>query len=687
MASSSAAASGQPPAGPSSLRVTRSATQSPLNFLESDGAGGLGYARALSEERLRSDQHRSNFQLLKAKHSQLQEQYANLERQLKTTLEESRAAQERLNDTLHAAKKERDDARAELEEAKLQGLNAQKLEMIKAQVTEDLELAYKDRYAQLSQESAYHRQEWNRLRYESAAARSDLEHAKAEHSRVIEELKLVHDAEVANLRRERDFLLQRQADSDPADRVRALYRENAQLLARLKALDSELEEARTGRDTEQQSAELRARTLERQLADCQSNVRQLNAERESLRQQLDDTGRELSEARALDLQLTGRSAEAEKNAAQLRSRLEELEHKAKLEMYNAKLQWTQERGAIERERDSLLAVRDDLQHRLSLAASKLSRLERDALDRERQLARREQAVREEEWQARQQIESEKIAAEGELQTARQKVAEVDSVIRAERERCQERVSRAESEAKASADERASLESRIERLERELRTQTEARDELESRLRRHEAEAAAAADTLDALEEAKSERLEAQRELRQVQATIERELRPEIRRLTEALAGAESAVEAKSREFNRAKEEWRKKKHKYSAAVRSARERAELAEAKECELGAQVEVLRKGVSHDEYNRVRKELRDLQRRLGDFRSVLMTSRAPEPGSASRELGIPGGKSAAAAAWSGAEEEQAMEELRSRLDRLDSQQREQMAQVTSLLSAGTR
>uniref|UniRef100_A0A1I8H3I4 TPR_MLP1_2 domain-containing protein n=1 Tax=Macrostomum lignano TaxID=282301 RepID=A0A1I8H3I4_9PLAT len=482
MASSSAAASGQPPAGPSSLRVTRSATQSPLNFLESDGAGGLGYARALSEERLRSDQHRSNFQLLKAKHSQLQEQYANLERQLKTTLEESRAAQERLNDTLHAAKKERDDARAELEEAKLQGLNAQKLEMIKAQVTEDLELAYKDRYAQLSQESAYHRQEWNRLRYESAAARSDLEHAKAEHSRVIEELKLVHDAEVANLR------------------------QNAQLLARLKALDSELEEARTGRDSEQQSAELRARTLERQLADCQSNVRQLNAERESLRQQLDDTGRELSEARALDLQLTGRSAEAEKNAAQFEKPIRRIGAQGQAG------DWTQERGAIERERDSLLAVRDDLQHRLSLAASKLSRLERDALDRERQLARREQAVREEEWQVRQQIESEKIAAEGELQTARQKVAEVDSVIRAE----ESAVSRAESEAKASADERASLESRIERLERELRTQTEARDELESRLRRHEAEAAAAADTLDALEEAKSERLEAQRELRQVQ---------------------------------------------------------------------------------------------------------------------------------------------------------------------------
>uniref|UniRef100_A0A1I8FCJ6 Cnn_1N domain-containing protein n=1 Tax=Macrostomum lignano TaxID=282301 RepID=A0A1I8FCJ6_9PLAT len=399
--SSSAAASGQPPAGPSSLRVTRSATQSPLNFLESDGAGGLGYARALSRG-----------------------------------APEIRSASE----------------------------------------------------------------QFSVIKSEAFAT--------------------------AGTACERDFLLQRQADSDPADRVRALYRENAQLLARLKALDSELEEARTGRDSEQQSAELRARTLERQLADCQSNVRQLNAERESLRQQLDDTGREL-------------------------------------------LQWTQERGAIERERDSLLAVRDDLQHRLSLAASKLSRLERETP-----------------W-----IESDSWPVESRLY---------------------EKKNGSRVEAKASADERASLESRIERLERELRTQTEARDELESRLRRHEAEAAAAADTLDALEEAKSERLERQRELRQVQRV------------------------------QSAKEEWRKKKHKYSAAVRSARERAELAEGEGVRAGAQVEVLRKGVSHDEYNRVRKELRDLQRRLGDFRSVLMTSRAPEPGSASRELGIPGGKS---------------------------------------------
>uniref|UniRef100_A0A1I8F8A5 Spindle assembly checkpoint component MAD1 n=1 Tax=Macrostomum lignano TaxID=282301 RepID=A0A1I8F8A5_9PLAT len=568
MASSSAAASGQPPAGPSSLRVTRSATQSPLNFLRIRRRRSLGYARALSEERLRSDQHRSNFQLLKAKHSQLQEQYANLERQLKTTLEESRAAQERLNDTLHAAKKERDDARAELEEAKLQGLNAQKLEMIKAQVTEDLELAYKDRYAQL-----FPRERLSSPRMEPIALRKRPPLAA-----------ILSTQKLSTLARERDFLLQRQADSDPCRSVRALYRENAQLLARLKALDSELEEARTGRDTEQQSAELRARTLERQLADCQSNVRQLNAERR--------TNRCVS-----NWTIPDGNSEAEKNAAQLRSRLEELEHKAKLEMYNAKLQWTQERGAIERERDSLLA-------------SETPWIESDSWPVESRLYEKKNG------RLGQQIESEKIAAEGELQTARQKVAEVDSVIRAERERCQERVSRAESEAKASADERASLESRIERLERELRTQTEARDELESRLRRHEAEAAAAADTLDALEEAKSERLEAQRELRQVQ------------------------LKQKSREFNRAKEEWRKKKHKYSAAVRSARERAELAEAKECELGAQS--CAKASHTDEYNRVRKELRDLQRRLGDFRSVLMTSRAPEPGSASRELGIPGGKS---------------------------------------------
>uniref|UniRef100_A0A1I8FKI9 TPH domain-containing protein n=1 Tax=Macrostomum lignano TaxID=282301 RepID=A0A1I8FKI9_9PLAT len=433
MASSSPQHPGSPSLVHRSLRVTRSATQSPLNFLESDGAGGIGLrSRPIGGAPEIRFSIGAIFQLLKAK------RIRNCQEHLKTTLEESRAAQERPLTTrcTQLRKKERDDARAELEEAKLQDDMRQKLEMIKAQ------------------------------------------------------------------------------------------RERPAAIARLKALDSELEEARTGRDTESSSqAELRARTLERQLADCQSNVRSIKCERESLPDWPDQ------------LRL-------KKNAAQLRSRLEELEHKAKLEMYNASYSGLKSEGAIERERDSLLAVRDDLQHRLSLAALLNCPFRgRDALDRERQLARREQAVREEEWQARQQIESEKIAAEGELQTARQKVAEVDSVIRAERERCQERVSRAapESELRRSADERGPAWNRESRTTRtRLRTQTEARDELESRLRRHEAEAAAPQRTL-----------------------------------------------------------W--------MHLRRRRSGAELAEAKECELGAQVEVLRKGVSHDEYNRVRKELR--------------------------------------------------------------------------------
>uniref|UniRef100_A0A1I8FPJ2 Acyl transferase domain-containing protein n=1 Tax=Macrostomum lignano TaxID=282301 RepID=A0A1I8FPJ2_9PLAT len=377
--SSSAAAH---PAAPSwSIRLfelTRSATQSPLNFLESDAPRAWATLRALSEERLRFRSASEQFSVIKS------EAFATA-----------------------------------------------------GTVTEDLELALQRpvRPACPKRAPIIAKNGTDCATKSAAAPQRSLEHAK----------------KLSTLARERDFLLQRQADSDPADRsAGSVQRERPAASPFSKLCDSELEEARTGRDTEQQSGRTASSNFGTPTSDCQSNVRQLNAERESLRQQLDDTG---------DGEL-----EALSNA----------------------------------ERDSLLAVRDDLQHRLSLAASKLSRLERDALDRERQLGRREQA----------------------------KVAEVDSVIRAERERCQER------------------------------------------------------------------------------------------------------FEAKSREFNRAKEEWRKRSTSTLPRFGLPGSGLELAEAKELRAGAQ------GASRP------------QRRLGDFRSVLMTSARTGTGFRQRELGIPGGKSAAAA-----------------------------------------
>lgn len=190
--------------------------------------------KALADEKLRSDQHRNHYQLLKAEHAKLQDAHANLELEFQRSLEAERQNAERVRRSLAEAQRQSSDLRAEVERLRENELTPQRLENVRLKVAEELEAVYKERFARLSAEVEAHRGEANRLRYEQSFLKSEFEHQSSEQNRMMEEMRLVHEAEVGNLRREREEMLAGRAGAtvEDSERVKALHKENAQLQVR-----------------------------------------------------------------------------------------------------------------------------------------------------------------------------------------------------------------------------------------------------------------------------------------------------------------------------------------------------------------------------------------------------------------------------------------------------------------------
>lgn len=80
-----------------------------------------------------------------------------------------------------------------------QSLNPQKLDLLRIQVTEDVESKFRGKFEQLGEECDKYRSEYNKLKYEYSFLKAEYEHEKTEHLRVMEETKLRHEAEVRDL--------------------------------------------------------------------------------------------------------------------------------------------------------------------------------------------------------------------------------------------------------------------------------------------------------------------------------------------------------------------------------------------------------------------------------------------------------------------------------------------------------
>ncbi|KAL5014209.1 hypothetical protein ScPMuIL_008479 [Solemya velum] len=218
-----------------------------------------------------------------------------------------------------------------------------------------------------------------------------------------------HEAEVSNLRKERDVTINRIQTECSQDSQRS-----------------------------------------KQLTEQAVNVKGLQAERESLRKQIDVLQKDLTETADGQNKLSSKIHDLEKENMMLRNRIDEETHKNKVSVTNVKMDMLKQRGELERERDRLGNLVEDVKVKLEIARRTIDTQEKALAEKERECVHRVQGAREEEFEKLTKLENEKMELETKLHEIDRRRIDQESHRHAEQEKIEERM-RATVDAKETVE--------------------------------------------------------------------------------------------------------------------------------------------------------------------------------------------------------------------------------------------
>ncbi|KAJ7414095.1 Centrosomal protein of 83 kDa [Willisornis vidua] len=544
--------------------------------------------KLLIDERMRSERHKANYQILKAEHQRLQGDYTKSQDELKQLLDEKQAAHDKVQHLLADYQEQLLGKTQELEKVKMQVLTPQKLELLKAKIQEELESPMRERYQKLENEVEKYRTLYNKLRYEHTFLKSEFEHQQEEHARVLEQKKINYEAEIARLEKDKEELHNQLLSVDPTKegkRLEALSREKAQLCQKLKAFEAEVAELRAEKQSCGMEAENIQRVQARQLAEMQTAMRCLEAEKKSAELQVGRIEKELQMSNEQNNVLTSKLHKSEREVNSLTAQVEELKHSHKLEVTNVKLEAAKAKSEVERERNKIQSEMDGLLSDKEILKAAVKRHKVLLVEKDRELIRKVQAAKEECFDNIAALQNEKLELENRLAHLQKMKLEEDTWRQSEKDQYEEKLRAAQMAEESSKKE----------LQR-LRT------------------------------------LECQRM------------------------------------------EWLQEKHMLAQCITDYEEKYNQLRNK---LGRAAVVQKKSVSSEEYARLQKRLKDLQRRHNEFRSIILNPNIPalNPVGIMPSSALPPGPEVSFPLLQEEQHQRELSLLRKRLEELETRQRKQL------------
>ncbi|XP_069556202.1 centrosomal protein of 83 kDa isoform X1 [Brachyistius frenatus] len=614
----------------------------------SAGLGGaeMELQKMLIDERMKCENHRTNYRTLKAEHGSLQDEFTRAQAELRRQLSGRQAQQEKLQLLLAELRGELLDKTRELEELRLQVMTPQRLELLRAQVQQEMEAPVRERFNKLEEETEKYRSEYNKLRYEFTFLKSQCDHQRDEHARVLEERSLRYEAEISRLEKDREDAVAQYQGSDAltdGKRVEALLREKAQLHLRLKGLEAEVAELRAQRENSGQQAESVQRIQIRQLTESQAALKSLEAERQSLRLQLERTESELRLSHEQNGQLTGRLHKAEREVNALTSQVESLKHSQKLDLASVKLECARSKGEVERERDTLQGQIDGLQADVEVLKAVVERHKEVVVEKEREMVRRVQSAREEEFRKTASLHEEKLELENCIAALEQQRALQDASDHAQKEEWEERLRNAQQGEESARRELQSFRTKVQQQSSQLEELQRQTAEIAD-LQRQNQELGV---QLAALSHSESDLMETNQRLRETLDRSREELRTARAQAERSQHDAERLAE--ERQIDRLEEkhnlqereaELQQKycqvKEKLQRAAAAQKKRKTLTENKEKRLQEKIQLLEAKLEEreleaaaakkrpsfsEEQVQLNRRMKELQRRHNEFRRLLL------------------------------------------------------------------
>lgn len=600
--------------------------------------------KLLADERMRSDQHKINYQQLKAEHSRLQEEYLALQDEVKVTIEESKVVQDKYRSMYETCRRELAERQAQLDDLRTKVFTPQKLEVVRSQVQEEVERTYREKYLKQEEENKEAWSTVSKLRYELSFLKSEYEHDRAEHARQLQDVKMHQDLEVTNLRKERDATLakvQAESSSD-AGKVRILQRDNAALHVRIKGLLAEIDELRAEKEKQALESDSIHRSIGKQLSELQASIRSLEVERESLKRQTESFQRDAANHGAELGKLRGRIHELERELVAVRGQADEAAHRAQVQLSDVKLDMVRQRGELEKHRDKLANIVDDLRTQVEIAEHKVKQLQTALEEKEREAVQRVTAAREEEFVKIAKAENEKFELETKLQEVERRKIDDDARRHAEQERLEQRVQAAHNEKEQAEREAIALRARLqnyESMQDQLERERSDNSVLKSKVQQLESDLNAAVsqeqDMTDKtirlrneVELAREELRLTQQQLGKLQANHELILSQQRAALQDDRAQAEARVSELEQQlamlhdkYNRASSIHKKLKTKYSRVTEHLRDKIILLKATNKELDIEKQALQQCVPAEQHARLKKQWKELYRRHQEFRAIIL------------------------------------------------------------------
>ncbi|NXW81812.1 CEP83 protein, partial [Alopecoenas beccarii] len=672
-----------------------------------DMANAQELQNLLINEKMQSEHHKANFQTLRAENLRLHEDYIKSQDELKRLLVEKQTLEDKYQYLLAECREQLVGKTQELEKLKMEVIRPHKLELLKAQIQQELESSMTERYQKLENEVEKYRTEYNKLRYEHTFLKSEFEHQKEEHACILEEKKIKYEAEIARLDKDKEELRSQLLSVDPtrdSKRVEALSREKAQLVQKLKGLEAEVAELRAERDNCVVQAETVQRVQVRQIAEMQAIIRSLEAEKKSADLQIDRLEKELRMSHEQNALLTSKLNKYEREVNSLAAKVEEVKYSHKLEVTNVKLEAAKAKNEAERERNKIQSEMDGLLSDKEVLKAAVEHHKMLLAEKDRELIRKVQAAKEEVLEKVAALQNEKLELENRLADLEKMKQEQDTGRQSEKDQYEEKLRVVQMAEESSKKE-------LQRLRLKIQQQTTQTEELEEKKREsadlkqqiHDMQL-----QLASISQSENGLLESNQKLKE---TIER-LKQECQHARTQAEKAQLETE-KTLEYKRT--EWLEEKHvltqcitekeeKYNqlrnklcrAAVaqkkatlndnkhRRMQEKLQLLEAKLEELEKENQVLnRQNVSYEEHTSLQKRLKDLQRRHNEFRSLILNPNMPSlnPVSIMSSSALPPGPKVSFALLQVEEQHQReLSLLRKRLEELENTQRKQLEDLGS-------
>ncbi|XP_061216150.1 centrosomal protein of 83 kDa-like isoform X1 [Neopsephotus bourkii] len=660
-----------------------------------DTADTQNLQKLLIDERMRCESYKVNYQNVKAENLRLQEEYTKSQDELKRLLAEKQTVHEKIQQLFSEYQEELLGKTRELENLKMQVITPQKLELLKAQIQEELESSMAELHQKLENEVEKYRTEYNKLRYEHAFLKSEFEHQQEEHSRILEEKKIRYEAEVAKLDKDKEELYKQLHSVDPtrdSKRMEALSREKAQLIQKIKGLEAELEELRAEKDNCRVQAESVQRVQVRQLAEMQAMARSLETEKKSAELQIDRIEKELQMSHEQNFLLTTKLHKSEREVNSLVTKVEELTHSHKLEVTNVKLEAARTKSEIEKERNKIQSEMDGLLSDVEILKAAVEHHKELLVEKDRELIRKVQAAKEEVSEKIAVLQGEKLELENKLADLEKMKLEQDTLRQSEKDQYEEKLRFLQTIEESSKKELQCL--RLQIQQRDIQTEELEEMKIESadlKQQIHDMQLQIAS-----LSQSEKNLLESNQKLQEKIEILKQECRHARNQAEKAQLEAEKTFEYKRMEWLEEKhlltQRMTEKEDKYDqmknklcrAAVaqkkrktlndnkqRRMREKLELLEAKIEELEKENQVLnRQNFSSEDYARLQKRLKDLQRRHNEFRSLILN-----PVGTMLSSALPPGPEVSFSLFQEEQHQRELSLLRKRLEELETTQRKQL------------